>query len=111
MSNALTSVWRRYRLLPPLKRELVTFGVALLFALTILPLAIWCAGRIFLGEYLRDPLRDPGDPSLVRHGGPAALILDYLHGIAALSPGHWLVLLGPYVLLWAYRAGRHLTKS
>lgn len=87
-----------------MKRELVTFGLALLFALTILPLAIWVAGDIFLGDYLRDPL----DPGQARHGGPFALLVDYARGILAGSPGHWLVLLGPYVLLWAFRVGRRL---
>jgi hypothetical protein len=107
VSNALTSAWRRYHSLSPLGRELSTFSLALLFALTLLPLAIWCAGQIFLGDYLRDP----GDPGLSRQGGPLALLMDYFRGIVTFSPGHWLVLLGPYCLLWALRIGRHLTKT
>ncbi len=91
-----------------MQRELVTFGLALAFALTLLPLAIWIAGHFFLGDYLRESL-DPGlDAGLARHGGPFALLVDYLRGIFAGSPGHWLVLLGPYGLLCAYRAGRRL---
>lgn len=104
MSNVLTSAWRRYRSLPGLQRELVAFGLMLLFALTVLPFATWLAGQIFLGDYLRDP----GEPGLARQGGPWALIVDYVGGILAGSPGHWLVLLGPYVLLWAFRLGRYL---
>ncbi len=111
MSNALTSASRRYRNLSPLGRELTTFSLALLFAVTILPLAIWCAGQVFLGDYLRDPSSPGGDPSLVRQGGPLALLLDYFHGIFTFSPGHWLVFLGPYALLWLARIGRHLTKT
>jgi hypothetical protein len=107
VANALTSALRSYRSLPPLQRELTTFGLALLFALTVLPLAIWCAGQLFLGDYLRDP----GDPGLARHGGPLALSLDYVRGLLAFSPGHWLVLLGPYALIWAFRAVRRLGKS
>jgi len=107
VANSLTSAWRSYRSLPPVQRELATLGLALLFALTILPLAIWCAGQIFLGDYLRDA----GDSSAVRHGGPLALTLDYVRGILAMSPGHWLVLLGPYALVWAFRAVRRLGKS
>ena len=104
MSNELSRAWRRYRSLPVVQRELVTFGLWVLFAVTILPLAIWTAGHVFLGDYVRDPL-DPGPAS---HGGPFGLILDYLRGIVSGSPAHWLVLLGPYGLLWAYRVGRRL---
>ena len=43
-------------------------------------------------------------------GGPLALILDYLGGVLAFSPGHWLVLLGPYLLLLALRGGRAIVK-
>ncbi|MEJ0100533.1 MAG: hypothetical protein WDO12_12725 [Pseudomonadota bacterium] len=107
VSKALSNASRRYRSLPTLKRELAAFGMALLFALTILPVGIWCAGRIFLGDYLRDP----GDPALARHGGPLALIGDYLHGIVTFSPGYWLVLLGPYLLFLALRIGLRFTKS
>jgi hypothetical protein len=107
VGNALTSAWRSYRSLPPLQREIATFGLALLFALTVLPLAIWCAGQVFLGDYLRDP----GDASVARHGGPLALTLDYVRGILAMSLGHWLVLLGPYALVLAFRAVRRLGKS
>ncbi|MEO6367906.1 MAG: hypothetical protein ABIP38_07935 [Steroidobacteraceae bacterium] len=76
----------------------------LLVALTVLPLAIWCAGKLFLGDYLRDPLG-------AHTGGPFALLADYVAGILAGSPGHWVVLLGPYLLLMAFRAGRALWKT
>jgi hypothetical protein len=102
VGNSLTSAWRGYRSLPPLQRELVTFGLALLCGLIVLPFAIWLAGQVFLGDYLRDP----GDPGLARHGGPLLLLWDYWRGLSAGSPAHWLVLLGPYVLLWAFRIGR-----
>jgi hypothetical protein len=86
----------------PLRRELLTFGLSVLFALTVLPVCIWLAGKVFLGDYLRDP----GDPALARHGGPLALIVDLVKGLAGGSPGHWLVLLGPYLLVMAFRLGR-----
>ncbi len=85
-------------------RELATFGLMLLLALTLLPLAIWMAGQFFLGDYLRDPAGS-------RSGGPLALLADYIGGVFAGSPGHWLVLLGPYLLLLAFRAGRAMTKT
>lgn len=104
MSTSISKAWNRYSALPPLPRELATLGLMLLLALTLLPLAIWCAGKIFLGDYLRDP-------SGSRSGGPFALLADYVGGLMAGSPGHWLVLLGPYLLLMAYRAARALSKT
>jgi hypothetical protein len=102
--TSLNKAWDRYSALPRVPRELVTLGMMLLLALTLLPIAIWCAGRIFLGDYLRDP-------SGSQTGGPFALLADYVGGILAGSPGHWLVLLGPYLLLMAFRGARALTKN
>ncbi|MEO6080331.1 MAG: hypothetical protein ABIQ86_11190 [Steroidobacteraceae bacterium] len=93
--------------MPPVPQELTTLGLMLLLALTLLPLAIWSAGQLFLGEYLRDP----GDPAASRTGGPLALVGDYVGGIVAGSPGHWLTFLGPYLLLMAFRAARALNKT
>jgi hypothetical protein len=107
VNNALSRTWQRYRSLPVMKREAATFGVALVFSLTILPLAIWGAGQIFLGDYQRSYI-DPLSADAAGNGGPVDLLVDFVHGIFAGSPGHWLVLLGPYILLWAYRLGRRL---
>jgi hypothetical protein len=85
------------------RRELQIFGAMLLVALTLLPLAIWGAGRMFLGDYLRDP----GG----RTGGLMALVADYVGGILSGSLVHWLVFLGPYLLLLAFRAARAITKT
>jgi hypothetical protein len=71
VSNALSRSWRRYNSLPTVQRELVTLAVMLVVALTILPLAIWLAGQVFLGDYLRDPAGS-------RVGGPGALIGDFV---------------------------------
>ena len=90
----------------PLKRELLVFGATLLLSLTVLPLVIWLAGRVFLGDYLRDYSENP---ELAHHGGPLAMLVDYFRGLAAGSPGHWVVLLGPYALLCLFRLGRRLT--
>ena len=89
--------WRRYRALPPLQRELVTFGLMLLLALSLLPVAIFVAGQVFLGDYTRDPSGSPV-------GGFGAFWTDYLRGIFSGSFGHWLVLLGPWLLLLGWRA-------
>ncbi len=103
MSNSIRKTWRRYRTLAGFPRELATLLLMLLVALTLLPLAIWGAGQLFLGDYLRDPAGS-------RTGGPLTLLGDYVGGIVAGSPGHWFVLLGPYVLLMAFRAARALSK-
>lgn len=103
MSNALVGHWRRYRALPPLQRELVTFGLMLLVSLTVLPLAIFVAGQVFLGDYIRDP---SGSPT----GGFWAMWVDYLAGIATGSFGHWVVLLGPWALLLAGRGLRTMVQ-
>jgi hypothetical protein len=96
VSKSLADHWRSYRALPSMQRELVTFALMLLLALTLLPVAIYSAGQIFLGEYVRDPA---GAPT----GGLGALWVDYLGGIFSGSVGHWLVLLGPWLLLMAAR--------
>lgn len=101
--TAIRSGLARLRAQPPLRRELIILGVALLFAVLILPSMIWFAGQFFLGDYIRTPA---GAPT----GGPMALTLDFLRGVGSLSPGYWLVLLGPYLLFAAYRGSRALLK-
>jgi hypothetical protein len=108
VSKSIRKAWRGYRTLPPIRRELVTLGLMLIVALTVLPLAIWSAGQLFLGDYLRDP---PDPSGVTRTGGPLALLADFIGGILAGSPGHWLVLLGPWLLLLAFRAGRAIARS
>ena len=90
--KALANSWRRYRGLPTLPRELVTLGLMLLLALTLLPLAIYVAGQVFLGAYIRDP---SGSPT----GGFWALWIDYVRGIFSGSTGHLVALLGPWLSL------------
>jgi len=94
----------RLRSQPPLRRELSIFLAALLFAVLVLPSLIWSAGQVFLGDYIRDPTGAPV-------GGPLAQQRQPVAGVLALSPGHWLALLGPYLLLLALRASRALLKT
>lgn len=104
VSNSISKAWRRYRALPAVPRELTTLALMLLLALTLLPLAIWGAGQVFLGDYIRDPAGG-------HIGGPMALLADYVGGIVTGSPGHWIVFLGPYLLLLAFRAGRAISRT
>jgi hypothetical protein len=49
-------------------------------------------------------------PSGTPTGGPLALWVDYVRGLASASLGYWTVLLGPYVILLALRISRGLLK-
>ena len=64
---------------------------------------IWIAGQVFLGDYLRRPHWQPQ----WRSAGAAGRLPRRSR---SRSPGHWLVLLGPYLLLLALRGGRVLLK-
>jgi hypothetical protein len=103
VSNPIGRAWRGYRRLKGVRREFALLGLMLAFALFILPVLIWFAGKFFLGEYVRSP---SGAPT----GGPVALWVDYLRGLASGSLGYWTVLVGPYVILLALRICRGLLK-
>jgi hypothetical protein len=79
VSNAIGRAWSKYRRLRGAQRELAMLGLSLAFALFVLPVIIWIAGKIFLGDYTRSP---SGTPT----GGPLALWVDYLRGLAS-APG------------------------
>jgi hypothetical protein len=99
MLEPIRNAWTRYCSLRGVPRELVTLGLCLAVALFILPLIIWAAGQAFLGEYVRDP---SGTPT----GGPLALWIDFLRGLAQGSLGYWLALLGPWLIVLALRGSR-----
>lgn len=67
-----------------LPRELLILGVACLVGFVIVPLLIWTVGHSVLGPY--------------NHGGAAALLKDFMAGLAHGSPIFWAVALGPYLL-------------
>jgi hypothetical protein len=108
VSKSIRKAWRSYQSLPVVRRELVTLGLMVILAITLLPLAIWGAGQLFLGDYLRAPADAAGNTVT---GGPLALLKDYAGGLVSGSFGHWFVLLGPYLLLLAFRAARALSKT
>jgi hypothetical protein len=84
-----------YRWLPPrLRRELIIYGVALLFGLLGIPLLIWFAGNRVLGPYTHG--QNP-------HAGPLALLADFFVGLIHGSAVFWAVALGPAVLLLLLR--------
>lgn len=99
MLNWIRTTSRDYRALTGIRRELATFGLCLAVGLILLPMVIWVAGRLSLGDYTRSP---SGSPT----GGPLALWVDYLAGLAQGSLGYWVALLGPWLLLMALRGSR-----
>ena len=99
MLEPIRNAWKSYRALDGVPRELATLGLCLAVALFILPLVIWGAGQVFLGDYVRDP---SGMPT----GGPLALWIDFLRGLAQGSFGYWLALLGPWLVVLALRGSR-----
>jgi len=84
-------------------REIANLIAAAAFGLLVLPPVIWIGGRIVLGEYIRDPLNPEA-------GGPFALWIDYIKGLAEGSQGYWLAFLGAWLVYLSVRLSRHLLK-
>jgi hypothetical protein len=82
---------------PLLRREALIAGVCLFAGLLVMPLLIWMIGRSTLGDY--------------SHGGPFALLGDYLAGLARAELAFWVVLLGPYGFVLLLRAILRAARS
>ena len=76
---------RAVRKYPWLPRETWIAGGALLVGLIPLPLLIYLAGQLTLGDY--------------ESGGLAAFLKDFYLGLLTASPTTWCAVLGPYVFL------------
>jgi len=76
--------------------ELAIAGVALVIGLVGMPLLVWVAGRAVIGPYV--------------NGGAGALMSDYFRGLATGSPACWVLVAGPYALLWFMRLGWRLVR-
>jgi len=77
-----------------MRRELIVYGVALLFGLIGVPLLIWLGGNRVLGPYTHGQNL---------HAGPLALLQDYYLGLLHGSAVFWSVALGPAVLVLLLR--------
>ncbi len=82
------------RLSPRVRRELIVYGVALLFGLLGVPLLIWVGGNRVLGPYTHGQNL---------HAGPLALLQDFYLGLLHGSAVFWAVALGPAALLLLVR--------
>ena len=91
------------RRMPPwVRRELIVYGVALLFGLVGVPLLIWVGGNRVLGPYTHgENLR----------AGPLALLQDFFQGLLHGSAVFWVVALGPAVLVVLVRVFIRLVRA
>lgn len=94
MANQLRRFWERYRGAQGVAREALTIALCLGLGVLVMPCLIFATGRIVLGPY--------------SHGNLFALWRDFLAALAAGSAAAWLIVAGPYVLLWLLRGGRRL---
>jgi hypothetical protein len=85
-----------YRSARGLWRELLAIGICLIIGVIAMPCLIFIAGRLVLGPY--------------GHGNLFALWQDFLQSLLTGSHAAWFIALGPYLLFWILRAGRHLLR-
>lgn len=86
-----------YFSLPRPKFEALTFGVALLVGLLVMPALIYLAGRYTLREYA--------------NGGVFALYFDFFKGLVEGRPSCWIVVAGPFVFLSLARIFRIILRK
>jgi hypothetical protein len=82
---------------PRLPFEAMTFGLALLFGLLLMPALIYLAGRYTLSPY--------------SNGGFFSLYGDFYGGLVEPRQTHWLVVIGPFVFLTLFRIFRFILRK
>jgi hypothetical protein len=82
---------------PTLSFEAVTFGLAVLFGLAVMPVLIFLAGSVTLGGY--------------GNGGLLALYGDFFRGLFEPRGSFWIVLIGPFVFLTLFRLFRFVLRK
>jgi hypothetical protein len=87
--NPFARLRERLRSLPRAQGEMILAALALLAGAVLMPLLVWAAGRIALGNY--------------GNGGPLALLGDFMRGLGQGSLPFWIVAAAPYVVLLAVR--------
>ena len=81
---------------PMLSFEAVTFGLAMLVGLLVMPALIFIAGSVTLGSYA--------------NGGLFSLYGDFFAGLFEPRGSFWLVLAGPFVFLTVFRLFRLILR-
>ena len=74
--------------------ELSAFLICIALGLTLVPLLVWLVGSRSLGAYT--------------NGGALEFWRDDLLALMHFELPHWIVALGPYGALWAWRGARQL---
>jgi hypothetical protein len=82
---------------PSLPFEAITFGLALLAGLLVMPALIYLAGRYTLGAYA--------------NGGVFSLYFDVFKGLFEPRASNWVVVIGPFVLLTVVRLFRLILRK
>jgi hypothetical protein len=86
-----------YFALPRLQFEAMTFGVAVLAGLLVMPVLIYLAGLIALKAYA--------------NGGLFSLYYDWFAGLFGDHSSFWIVVVGPLAFLTLFRFGRWLLRK
>jgi hypothetical protein len=86
-----------YLALPRFKFEAMTFGLAVLAGLLVMPVLIYLAGLIALQAYA--------------NGGVFSLYYDWFKGLFELRPSFWAVVFGPLVFLTLFRVFRWILRK
>lgn len=98
MQNPLSPLLLKYRSLNPMGQRLWWLGGAVFCGLTLVPVAIFAAGRGTLGEY--------------SNGGLFALWGDYFRGLADFNLAYWFAAAGPLLVLFVFEFWRKtITKA
>jgi hypothetical protein len=86
-----------YFSLPRLQFEAMTFGIAVLVGLLVMPVLIYLAGLATLKAYA--------------HGGVFSLYYDWFKGLFGFVPSFWVVVMGPYAFLSFLRLCRWILRK
>jgi hypothetical protein len=85
------------------KFEAMTFGLAFLAGLLIMPALIYLAGKYTLGAYAHGTVQETH--------GVFSLFLDFFKGLVEPRPSCWVVLLGPFLFLTFARFCRMILRK
>ncbi len=86
-----------YLALPRFKFEAMTFGLAVLAGLLVMPVLIYLAGLVALKAYA--------------NGGVFTLYYDWFKGLFELRPSFWAVVIGPFAFLTLFRVFRWILRK
>jgi hypothetical protein len=86
------------------KFEAMTFGLALMVGLIVMPALIYLAGKYTLGAYGHGTVMEA-------QAGLFTLFYDFYKGLFEPRPSCWIVVLGPFVFLCFVRLCRLILRK